>query len=244
MMVRTHSRTAFTLIEMLVVIAIIALLASILIPTVSRAMQRARATKCLSSLRQIGIGVANFASENQGGLPLVTNQRLGSSAEKQHWFDYLSEYVGGEGEERVDPLDRNSVFWGCPEWEGRDSAWNIPPQNGAISSTSVGYGMNLYPERPDNTNENARNDLEDDSLYSMEMIQHATARVLIGDSIDWHLVGGTNFANGHFGFAPWSPGDPRRHGRGANYLFFDLHAARLPVEKAHLYLGDPTQAGL
>ncbi len=63
---RNHSnRKAFTLIEMLVVIAIIALLAAMIVPTVSNALTNAQRTKSLSNLRQIGLGLTAYAVENR-----------------------------------------------------------------------------------------------------------------------------------------------------------------------------------
>lgn len=57
---------AFTLVELLVVIGIIALLVSILLPTLGRAREQAKSTQCKSNLRQYGIAFANYAVANKG----------------------------------------------------------------------------------------------------------------------------------------------------------------------------------
>ena len=59
----------FTLVELLVVIGIIALLVSILLPTLSAARQSANSVKCLSSLRQHMTGILFYAEDNLGSLP-------------------------------------------------------------------------------------------------------------------------------------------------------------------------------
>lgn len=59
-------RKAFTLIELLVVISIIALLIAILLPTLRNARESASSMQCLSSLRQVGIAMAAYASDFNG----------------------------------------------------------------------------------------------------------------------------------------------------------------------------------
>jgi prepilin-type N-terminal cleavage/methylation domain-containing protein/prepilin-type processing-associated H-X9-DG protein len=65
------TRRAFTLVEVLVVIAVIALIAAMLLPALSKARQSGRRTACASNLRQLSVAVSLYAGENEGDYPPV-----------------------------------------------------------------------------------------------------------------------------------------------------------------------------
>lgn len=69
---RAHRANGFTLIELLIVIAIIALLAAILFPVFSRVRENARRTACLSNMKQLGLGMMQYAQDYDEKLPRGT----------------------------------------------------------------------------------------------------------------------------------------------------------------------------
>jgi prepilin-type N-terminal cleavage/methylation domain-containing protein len=83
---RNRRLEGFTLVELLVVIGIIALLVSILLPTLNRARESARRTKCLANLRNIGQLVHMYANSANGQLPIGYN----TASSGQH--GYLNNY--------------------------------------------------------------------------------------------------------------------------------------------------------
>ena len=64
-----RDKIGFTLIELLVVIAIIALLIAMLLPAIKSARESARATICLSNLRQVYIAIAGYADDYDYAIP-------------------------------------------------------------------------------------------------------------------------------------------------------------------------------
>ena len=70
-MAHRPTRTAFTLVELLVVIGIIAVLIAILLPVLQKAREQARCTVCASNMRQLGIAALAYANDNQGIMPIT-----------------------------------------------------------------------------------------------------------------------------------------------------------------------------
>ena len=94
--------SAFTLIELLVVIAIIGLLASMLLPTLSKAKERAKRTQCLSQVRQIQLAIQMYADDHDDYLPPRSYQ---SGAV---WMDRMQSYHQNPSVLRC-PMDRGET---------------------------------------------------------------------------------------------------------------------------------------
>ena len=87
---RSRRRHAFTLVELLVVIGIIALLISVLLPALNKARESAKRTQCLSNLRQIAVLLNMYANVNQQQVPIGyscnSNSPGGNAAEGNNYF--------------------------------------------------------------------------------------------------------------------------------------------------------------
>jgi prepilin-type N-terminal cleavage/methylation domain-containing protein/prepilin-type processing-associated H-X9-DG protein len=88
---------AFTLVELLVVIGIIALLISILLPALSRAREASYQTQCLSNQRQVGLYLAMYANENRGFLPPQNPDFIRAISAATHDYFDIHYTKGGGG---------------------------------------------------------------------------------------------------------------------------------------------------
>lgn len=117
---RTASHHGFSLIELLVVLSIIALLLGVLLPALMRARSTSLTANCGSNLKQIGVGLEMYVSDNRGwyprALPLVEPDLRDDPAQWQeewppeicplHWaMGYPSQILTYMGYEIVNPFD-------------------------------------------------------------------------------------------------------------------------------------------
>lgn len=82
---------AFTLIELLTVIAIIGILAAIIIPVVGRVRESAKSAQCVSNLRQQGVAFMAYVNDHQQRYPLPWD---GSNDPDNNWWARLAPYAG------------------------------------------------------------------------------------------------------------------------------------------------------
>jgi prepilin-type processing-associated H-X9-DG protein/prepilin-type N-terminal cleavage/methylation domain-containing protein len=218
------SKRAFTLVELLVVIGIIALLIAILMPALGRARESARTVTCASNLRQIGTMFANYVADH-GVLPPLNSQEsynaeainkdamgmphmLGPYAGHPEWssIEWRTGFWRPYNIAAYKELFRRTVFV-CPVY--LDMASDVEPyKSGYAESTWVqtpggwGSGTNRPWAKP----------------RRVSSIRNPSTRIQVGDSFgDWHLSLRSN--------VNIRRPDHLRHQKGGNFLFVDGHAS-------------------
>lgn len=87
-------RRGFTLIEVLIVVAIISLLAAVLLPVFAQARERARQTSCVSNARQLSLGILMYAQDYDETLPPVAYED--AAGDDEQWMELIEPYLKSE----------------------------------------------------------------------------------------------------------------------------------------------------
>ncbi|MGC8991846.1 MAG: DUF1559 domain-containing protein, partial [Verrucomicrobiia bacterium] len=112
-------RHAFTLVELLVVLAVVSILAALTFPAVANAKQQGKRAGCLNNLRQIGLAACMYADENDSYPPAWTDSAT-------RWMDLLKPFI-----------DKSSGVYLCPSDPKRIAVvWD--------SEIFLSYGINTF----------------------------------------------------------------------------------------------------
>ena len=147
-------RRAFTLVELLVVIGIIAVLVGILLPALGRAREQARRASCLSNLRQVHHAFHFYAQENKDKVP------LGYRAGRKQFNSMVYSMTSGKfclfGILYLNRMMQEPEVFFCPSDEDPRATlnteinpWPPGPDGDPAKHTYAGYGCRPEVELPD-----------------------------------------------------------------------------------------------
>src|SRR5438270_6517750 len=112
---------AFTLIELMVVLAIIGVLTGLLLPVLNRTRETGRSAACLSNLHQIGIGLQIYVQENQNNLPVLYDKTTNGMPPIGKTMDVvLAPFIGSSNVFRC-PSDNRNLY----QLTGTSYSWNV-----------------------------------------------------------------------------------------------------------------------
>ncbi len=197
-------RRGFTLVEILIVLAIVGILAAILLPAFNRARSAARTAACASNLRQIGLAMRQYAQDNNGLYPDPDIYGFGARCA---WPDHIFSYV------------RSEEIFECPEAEGLSYKAGCGPEDTSespIITFNGSYDMN-----------DLRTPLGKFNVRLSETsLRYASSTVLVLDGTGRPMnLGATVNAERIL-----ISGVPLRHDDAANVLFADGHVKRLGLD--------------
>lgn len=125
-----RARRGFTLLEILIVLAIIGILAAILLPVVSGAREAARRSSCANNLHQIGQAIALYVQDNNRTYPVVNGYNSPAQKDCSMWV------------ERVYPYVKSPEIFECPSAEKGEYRTGCPPDEGEIFNGSSKFVEN------------------------------------------------------------------------------------------------------
>ena len=216
----TRGGAAFTLMELLVTVAVIAILVALLLPAVSQSKTRAQSTRCANNQRQLGIGLQTFVGENHAYPSFLgpTN-----SDYPGFWFDQLS--MGGLGLPKVTNIAEG--IWHCP---AAPLKFGPPTPDADFSS----YGYNQFGVLWPGNSTNAlglQGSFLPDSITFIPGVSGfaplAESEVVVPSdmmAIGESILGGVRFERINLNLFEhyWRNAQSRHHGR-LNVLFCDGH---------------------
>jgi prepilin-type N-terminal cleavage/methylation domain-containing protein len=137
-MKNTHH--GFSLVELLVVIGVIALLISILMPSLNKARQQAKIVSCASNMRQVGLAILMYANDNKGKIPAGNfyNYPIANRSDLSH--DAIAGNAGDSGfigSDLKKYLGNNMAMFLCP-------ANSVTLEMPAATTDPAAQGMSTY----------------------------------------------------------------------------------------------------
>jgi prepilin-type N-terminal cleavage/methylation domain-containing protein/prepilin-type processing-associated H-X9-DG protein len=130
-------REAFTLVELLVVIAVIAILAALLLPALSRAKVSADGAVCKNNLRQIGLALRLYLDDFSGYPPVLAMDGSWWNRLQPYTRSQLPDYNLATGA----PVPRSGIY-ACPGFNRVPGAYVGGPGTPPGSAPSIAYGYN------------------------------------------------------------------------------------------------------
>lgn len=245
-------RRAVTLIELLIVVAILGILAAILFPVFGRARENGRRTACASNLHQIGAGLLQYLQDYDEKMPRsFFGTTLGADTTTNTRYQWM---------DAIYPYARNEQVFVCPSETGASYRFSGNLAPGEESDAYGSYGQNgTYSDAGDNQTPPRSSGLY---LISLSQIVEPTATVWAGDINSRQGTDrsyGILWTNASTQPAVKSPADDatvptgtrqldkliERHLNTANILFCDAHvkAMRLDSLTQTHRVEDPSGSG-
>lgn len=233
-------KKGFTLIELLVVIAIIAILAAILFPVFSRARENARATHCISNLRQVGIAVQGYTESWSGTAPMVGNIWMVNHPSfrntirgKTILYDVLQPYVKNTDVFRCKSRPARQLWAGLYNhsdnqpaiWKMDGGKWALTTYTTAAWVIPAGYhGSTYWAHLPLCISDSKPTNLDGYDYGSLGSRRTQTVIVACIAS-GWKFWSNGQYPNDHV------PGSHGNDGDSALVLFADFHVQAVPWNK-------------